>query len=105
MARSHSLSKNSNLCTAVLLMQGELEGAKPTSNRIKMPCKALRSKACRERREDFYVAQQHKNLALFQAVKKVRTDFFDRLRDLATTARSHLFIRNFDCSHQIRRVW
>ena len=64
-------------------MQGELEGAKPTSNRIKMPCKALRSKACRERREDFCVAQQHKNLALFQAVKKVRTDFFDSLKGAA----------------------
>ena len=34
-----SLSKNPNLCLAVAKLQGELEGAKPTSNWIKCPAK------------------------------------------------------------------
>ena len=75
-----SLSKNLNLCLAAAKMQGGARGGEARLELDQMPRKALRSKACGERSEDFRAAEQHKNLALFQAVKKVQTDFFDSLR-------------------------
>jgi len=64
-----SLSKNLNLCLAAAKMQGGARGGEARLELDQMPRKALRSKACGERNEDFRAAQQHKNLALFQAAK------------------------------------
>jgi len=70
-----SLSKNLNLCLAAAKMQGGARGGEARLELDQMPRKALRSKACGERSEDFRAAQQHKNLALFQAAKKSKRTF------------------------------
>ena len=56
-------------------MQGGARGGEARLELDQMPRKALHSKACGERSEDFRAAKQNENLALFQAVKKSKRTF------------------------------
>ena len=50
-------------------MQGGARGGEARLELDQMPRKALHSKACGERSEDFRAAKQNENLALFRAVR------------------------------------
>ena len=57
-------------------MQGGARGGEARLELDQMPRKALHSKACGERSEDFRAAKQNENLALFQAVSRETASFF-----------------------------
>ena len=79
------LSKNRKLCLAAAKMQGGARGSEARLELDQMPRKALHSKACGERSEDFRAAKQNENLALFRAVRIGQPDFSSFFVQLAVS--------------------
>ena len=68
--RPSSVSRNPLYGVRGSFTQGELEGAKPASNRIKCRAKPLPCKACVERSDYFCAARRHKNNDIISGCRK-----------------------------------
>ena len=76
------MSKNLLFANGSSFTQGELEGAKPASNRIKCRAKTCFARRAWSEATIFVPRGGTKKTTLFQVVEKVK-DFFDNLKALA----------------------